>query len=301
MLPFDSSADQLYEEHVRDGDSLDTRALDFIRRELGQPGLRLLLLTGDAGHGKTHLCARLLADRGLGSDQLSRALLERCDGRSSIVQLPNGRGLRIVKDLSELDRAQAREVLADSLTDEATFLVACANEGRLPPAPPQSHGRARPRASRRGHALAAWTPPRARPAGLRTRRRGRRPAPASRQSASAVASYAEESVCRPPPHRSSRHQLTPTSLPGSPASPRAESQSAHCRPSSAASRERYVHVVTVAPVQVERRTVGPGEALGARSTGQGQLGRTPTDHRGPPVRRMAHGAPGSWPCCRGSP
>lgn len=130
-LPFDTSSDRLYEEHVSDGESVETVALRFIQKEIRAPELQLLVLTGDAGHGKTHLCARLLESLAVPAKEIARALAERCDGEAAVTQLPDGRDLRVIKDLSELDRSRAAVHLAHALEDPDTVLVACANEGRL--------------------------------------------------------------------------------------------------------------------------------------------------------------------------
>ena len=60
--PFDASFGQLYAEYVdtRQSDQLETRAFDFVSEIIHDPNVRVVVLTGDAGHGKTHLCGRLI-------------------------------------------------------------------------------------------------------------------------------------------------------------------------------------------------------------------------------------------------
>ena len=62
-LPLSPAHDQIYEEYQKSEDSLNlsTRALSYAMTALDQ-GANLVVLTGDAGHGKTHMCRRLLED-----------------------------------------------------------------------------------------------------------------------------------------------------------------------------------------------------------------------------------------------
>jgi len=85
-LPFSAAHDQIYEEYQKDSDALDikTKALDYLVKAV-ERGARLIVLTGDAGHGKTHLCRRLLEDYlGFGSSDARKLLLSSCDGNSEI-------------------------------------------------------------------------------------------------------------------------------------------------------------------------------------------------------------------------
>ena len=68
-LPFNPSHDQIYEEYQKSADSmdLDTVALRYVENAV-TAGAGIILLTGDAGHGKTHLCRRLIQSA-LGYDQ----------------------------------------------------------------------------------------------------------------------------------------------------------------------------------------------------------------------------------------
>ena len=134
-LPFDASHDQIYEENRRPGDSLEieTRALVYLKQVItDQTGL--IILTGDAGHGKTHLCSRLIKDY-LGYDpELARTTVrERCDGRElqPVAEFSGRRTLRIFKDFSEPTVDTARSLLADAVSDEGASTVVCVNEGRL--------------------------------------------------------------------------------------------------------------------------------------------------------------------------
>ncbi|MFU8805893.1 MAG: hypothetical protein ACNA8W_18920, partial [Bradymonadaceae bacterium] len=93
------------------------------------PGTRLIVLTGDAGHGKTHLCGRLLADlKGIDEASAKEVLEEKARGEHDLAELPDGRALRMVKDLSEFEPEPAGRVLADALERTGTVTVVCANK-----------------------------------------------------------------------------------------------------------------------------------------------------------------------------
>ncbi|WP_406815125.1 hypothetical protein [Mycobacterium sp. M23085] len=134
-LPFDASHDQIYEENRHPDDSLEieTRALAYLKKVLGD-GAGLVILTGDAGHGKTHLCSRLIRDHlGYDPETARRTIREHCDGR--VLEPSTAQGgrqrLRIFKDFSELTLATARSELAGAATDKTSTSIVCVNEGRL--------------------------------------------------------------------------------------------------------------------------------------------------------------------------
>ena len=137
FLPFSAAHDQIYEEYQTGEDNLDlaTIAISYAVEAI-KSGAKLVILTGDAGHGKTHMCRRLLEDALLGhsADNARKYLLESCDGSVAIPPAigVNSVSLRIHKDLSEVQPpSKAAQILekATNLTNEA--LVVCANEGRL--------------------------------------------------------------------------------------------------------------------------------------------------------------------------
>ena len=134
-LPLDAGASALFQEYVDPGDhpSLPTRALAYLKDVVsnGFGDLRLLVLTGDAGHGKTHLCAKLLESLGYTPLEAREALTIKCDGSHDLAELSAGRSLRIVKDLSEFPVEQGAGILTRAVTSADTLTIACANEGRL--------------------------------------------------------------------------------------------------------------------------------------------------------------------------
>ncbi len=134
-LPLDAGSSALFQEYVDPDDhpSLRTRALDYLEGVVDDSSSerRLIVLTGDAGHGKTHLCAKLLELHGYDTAAANEALTTRCDGMHDLVDLGNGRALRMVKDLSELPPEAGAAALVRALEATDAMTVVCANEGRL--------------------------------------------------------------------------------------------------------------------------------------------------------------------------
>lgn len=137
FLPFSSAHDQIYEEYQTGEDNLDlaTVAIDYAIDAI-RNGAKCVILTGDAGHGKTHMCRRLLEKGLLGyePDQARKILQESCDAKS-VIQPAEGYqepALRIHKDLSEVQPpSQAAILFENTLDKEDECLIVCANEGRL--------------------------------------------------------------------------------------------------------------------------------------------------------------------------
>lgn len=134
-LPFSAAHDQIYEEYQTGDDVLDleTEALGYAIEALAR-GAGCVILTGDAGHGKTHLCRRLLESfSGHSADEARRLLRNSCDGKSVIPFADPTRpgGLRIHKDFSEIEPPDAAAFLESHMATGLEPLVVCANEGRL--------------------------------------------------------------------------------------------------------------------------------------------------------------------------
>jgi hypothetical protein len=136
FLPFSPSHDQIYEEYQQTEDSLnlETRALAYAR-DAASTGANLIILTGDAGHGKTHLCRRLLEDLlGYEEDHARSLINEKCSGDVVIKHkdtTSSARGLRIFKDFSELPIAEASSRLEKLQGEQDAVTLICANEGKL--------------------------------------------------------------------------------------------------------------------------------------------------------------------------
>lgn len=137
FLPFSTAHDQIYEEYQTGEDNLDleTVAISYAADAI-RAGARCIVLTGDAGHGKTHMCRRLIEEAFLGYDGVAARehLRSHCDGSLAIPPAAGRAGvkLRVHKDLSEMkppSRAAAFLEAHGDREDEA--LVICANEGRL--------------------------------------------------------------------------------------------------------------------------------------------------------------------------
>lgn len=136
-LPFGPNAGDLYEERVDAGDgrpAIETRALSYVLGLLDDPRVSLIVLTGDAGHGKTHLTRRLVEQYGYNSTEALRQIQADTLGLAPIRALGTSqrRPLSVVRDLSEIEpAARGAERLAALLADNDGVAVVCANEGRL--------------------------------------------------------------------------------------------------------------------------------------------------------------------------
>ncbi len=131
--PFDTQFAQLYAEYVdtQKSNELSTSALGFVSSIVDEQATRMIVLTGDAGHGKTHLCGQLIGRHAESSGSVRSVLASSCDGLSDVATLPSGRSLRVIKDLSEMTPAEALERLGNCHSSDSCVTVVCANEGRL--------------------------------------------------------------------------------------------------------------------------------------------------------------------------
>src|SRR5690606_11169715 len=111
--PFDASFSQIYFESSTTTIRLRTKAAKALGHHVGEPDVRLVVLTGDAGHGKTYMCADLLMSAFDCDIDDARTILNRKGfGDEPVGSLPDGRSLYIVKDLSELVTTTTPVVLA---------------------------------------------------------------------------------------------------------------------------------------------------------------------------------------------
>lgn len=132
-LPFSPSHDQIYEEYQRTDDTLnlETKALKYLVNAV-RSGAKLVILTGDAGHGKTHLCRRLIESYfGYTQEQAREMINVSCDGLSLIGCGMGKIPLRIYKDFSEMTVNVASEHIEREAESEGVSTIICANEGRL--------------------------------------------------------------------------------------------------------------------------------------------------------------------------
>jgi hypothetical protein len=133
-LPFDASYQQLYAEYAdpNEANPLDTQTFNYVENLLSQSNTHMIILTGDAGHGKTYLCRLLLEKIGYTKDQSKEELLLHGSG-DHVFHPKNGEGrpLRIFKDLSDFDEPVAADILSEKMQDDGVITLVCANEGRL--------------------------------------------------------------------------------------------------------------------------------------------------------------------------
>jgi hypothetical protein len=131
--PFDANFNQLYAEYVDtlQSDQLSTRAFDFVMEVISDPDTKMVVLTGDAGHGKTHLCGRVLSEVEAEIVDPRMTLAEKGQGQAPVSRLAGDRDLYIIKDLSELRTEFAVERLIEGIREPSRVTIVCANEGRL--------------------------------------------------------------------------------------------------------------------------------------------------------------------------
>lgn len=132
-IPLDAGADQLVHElvDVREAVEIKTKADDSLLAGVRDPSMRLVLLTGDAGHGKTRLCCHLLEDLGIDKEVAAATINNEGTGGTDLLSLEDGRALRIVKDLSDVLPEEGAELVVEALDAHARVTVVCVNEGRL--------------------------------------------------------------------------------------------------------------------------------------------------------------------------
>jgi hypothetical protein len=132
-LPFSPSHDQIYEEYQSSSDSLElnTKAFEYLENAVKNDA-KLIILTGDAGHGKTHLCRRLLESNFNYTQEEARKVINtKCDGNDILTGSPDQKPLRIYKDFSEMTVEIASSQIKRALDNNEITTVICANEGRL--------------------------------------------------------------------------------------------------------------------------------------------------------------------------
>lgn len=126
------SAELIYEQSDPKEAGFETVALGHIEAVVEDPTIRLIVLTGDAGHGKTSLCARLLERLGSSPVEAAALIRSRGDGSAPLATTRSGRPLRILKDLSDVTVEPGASLLAELLAIvDTTISIVCANEGRL--------------------------------------------------------------------------------------------------------------------------------------------------------------------------
>ncbi|MEU6831247.1 hypothetical protein ABZ894_21575 [Nocardia beijingensis] len=141
--PFDADASEMiYEQQADSTQALfPVATLPYLQAAIERPTTKTIVLTGDAGHGKTSLCASLLAELRTDAESVTpeaarkavfRELSEAGDASRPIGRTHTGRPLYIIRDLSELSVQIGAETLVRLLDppDEGVAII-CANEGQL--------------------------------------------------------------------------------------------------------------------------------------------------------------------------
>ncbi len=133
LLPLDANAKNLFEEHLESAHRLayETTTFGYIQRLLMRDARTIVVLTGNAGHGKTHMCRRLLEDDD-DPDAVMAKLQADKEGRTPWRIKAAALPIRVVKDLSELEPTErAAEILGELIAQSDAHVLVCANEGRL--------------------------------------------------------------------------------------------------------------------------------------------------------------------------
>lgn len=131
--PFQQDSAELIFEHADPNEKqYDMAALAYLETAIGAPATRLIVLTGDAGHGKTSLCAQLLQRLGRTPVESAEAIRAFGDASQPIANTTSGRPIWLRSDLSDgsVDDATALLLRLLELPD-AGLAIVCANEGRL--------------------------------------------------------------------------------------------------------------------------------------------------------------------------
>ncbi|KRE21876.1 hypothetical protein [Agromyces sp. Soil535] len=128
------SADLVYERQAdHNNPTFEVVTLGYLLAAVEQPSTHTIVLTGDAGHGKTSLCAHLLVRLGLSNDEASRAVeTAGRSGHESVGRTANGRPIYMLKDLSDFAAKVGAERLVALLDPpQDGVAIICANEGQL--------------------------------------------------------------------------------------------------------------------------------------------------------------------------
>jgi hypothetical protein len=132
--PFNADAAELVHEQADSTEfGFETAAYKYVVRVIEDPSVRLIVLTGDAGHGKTHLCAQVLRACGADPDSATDMIRNHARGDEVLTYTPStSRPVRIVKDLSDFSVETGANLFESLMSKEtAAVSIVCANEGRL--------------------------------------------------------------------------------------------------------------------------------------------------------------------------
>lgn len=126
------SAELIYEQTDPSEQSFRVSTLGYLEQLIELPETRLIVLTGDAGHGKTSLCARLLEELGRTPQEAAEVIRVLGDASAPAAHTKAGRPLTLLVDLSALETDPASALLVDLLEPPTDGVaIVCANEGHL--------------------------------------------------------------------------------------------------------------------------------------------------------------------------
>ncbi|MDX3522926.1 hypothetical protein [Streptomyces scabiei] len=140
--PFDDdTSEMIYERADRTQSLFRVATLDYLLSAIEAPNTKTIVLTGDAGHGKTSLCASLLLELWVDGETIPldvrkkavfNELTQAGNASRPLGRTRSGRPLYILRDLSELDAKTGAQKLVELLDppDEGVAVI-CANEGQL--------------------------------------------------------------------------------------------------------------------------------------------------------------------------
>lgn len=137
FLPFGPGISEIIIELQNEAQKLDikTQAIEFVKSIVLGHSKALVILTGNAGHGKTYICQKVLMEICGFTDQEAKKQLRDDNlwkqGIDFKASSERTRKLKIFKDMSELSGGSAAVCLNNALTDEGCVTITCINEGQL--------------------------------------------------------------------------------------------------------------------------------------------------------------------------
>lgn len=133
--PFQAdSAELVYERQTDHSQPMfEVVTLRFLLQAIEQASTKTIALTGDAGHGKTSLCARLLTRLGATDDEAAAQIASAgSSGQDPVGSAAGGRPIYMLKDLSDFSAQVGAHRLVDLLDPpDGGVAIVCANEGQL--------------------------------------------------------------------------------------------------------------------------------------------------------------------------
>ena len=114
--------------------TIATRSLTALVKKIDDDTPGIVILTGNAGHGKTHLCAASLSQSKFNISWTDALMYVQNFGHGTkpLPLHPRQTEIYLIKDLTELPILLARDLLTEAVNNnERRLTVICANEGRL--------------------------------------------------------------------------------------------------------------------------------------------------------------------------